>query len=580
MVEMEIRGRPGKYIKRNEDGVAFKKVPDMQDMLETRLKNSKTYIDLPFRYIMDATKTAETVEDAEKDLEEQQQRVRVAHDRDQGHRRGDQTIYVERARDDGPPNWQPAMDEMNRRLNTSEDARRQADDKRLQDELAAAQIAAQRHAEHQRLLAEVTANMQSHAHENRALREGLNRPPQVPDPLHHLREAEAHVQRQADENSRLRGAMEGQQAANLAQSAQNQGLAAFIAQHQADISQLAGQLGNGIQSAVAMFMNGASHPPPPQPQVIHVLSGGGGPGPGAPPGGVRIRRVAPAIRNTTRPAPPEPQPQEVQVSSGSGPPPGAPPGAAKIRKAVAAMKDMLPRTPSSASLPIQPASSSGEQIRLVAPAGGSDPRGGPYGGRPPPKPPPAKPPKPVPIPAPPPVPTAIEEEMRNPTASAAKAKAKALVKTKFQTPAGVVDKQKIVDHAKKWTKHGRMPQLAGYIPGTEPGPAPHVPEASQLTYKGDVDLRPKKPTRKEILAKRPMTGQTGPQLAGKRKAPDGDHPNAPNPKKGARRVEPTRPPPAPSKPSKSSVKKPAVPNFGGYPMGTPSRSRRVTVKAV
>ena len=198
------------------------------------------------------------------------------------------------------------------------------------------------------------------------------------------------------------------------------------------------------------------------------------------------------------------------------------------------------------------------------------------------KPPPAKPPKPVPTPAPPPAqPTIVEKEMKNPTASAARAKAKALVKTKFQTPAGVVDKQKIVDHAKKWTKHGRMPQLAGYIPGTEPGPAPHVPEASQLTYKGDVDNRPKKPTRKEILAKRPMTGQTGPQLAGqKRKAPDGDHPNAPNPKKGARRVEPTRPPPAKPAPPKSSLKKPAAPSSGGYPMGTPSRSKRVTIKAV
>ena len=143
--------------------------------------------------------------------------------------------------------------------------------------------------------------------------------------------------------------------------------------------------------------------------------------------------------------------------------------------------------------------------------------------------------------------------MKNPTASAAKAKAKALVKTKFETPAGVVDKQKIVDHAKKWTKHGRMPQLAGYIPGTEPGPAPHVPEASTLKY----DAKPSR----------------------KRKAV-GDHPDTPNPKKGARRVEPTRPPPAKPAPPKSSLKKPAASNSGGYPMGTPSRSRRVTVKAV
>ena len=560
-MEHEIRGRPGKYLKRNEDGTEFKKVPDMQDMLDVRLKNSKTYIDLPFRYIMDATKTAETVEDAEEDLVEQQQRVRAAQDRDQGHRRGDRTIYVERARDDGPPNWQPAVDEMNKRLNASEDARRQADDKRLQDELAAAQIAAQRHAEQQRLVAEATANMQSHAHENRLMREAMSKPPAVPDPTHHLREAEAHIQRQAGENQYLRGALEGQQSqiaqANLAQSAQNQGMAAFIAQNQADIAQLAGQLGNGIQNAFGMFMNGMSHAPPPQPQVIQVLSGGGPPPP--PPSGARIRKAAAAIKDVKLPKTqevPASRPMQHGGSSGSNNPPGGPPPPGGGR-------------------------------------GGGDPRGGPYGDRPPPKPPPSQgggifgPP------------ISAEEKKKKdelnrakwsaryedaqPAPSVAQAKAKAMVKSKFQRPAGTVS-EKVVDHAKELTKKGKKPQLAGYVPGTEPGPAPHVPEASQLTYKG-VALDNRRAKRNEVLAKRPMTGTT--KLAGaKRKATGGDHPETPHPKKGARREAPRpAPQPAPQPPPRQPPRQPALPrrqvpagpNF--RPTGYPA-PRRVTATAV
>ena len=65
-------GGSGRFIK------GFRVVSDFETLLGQELKNSKTYLALPERFVFSAIQANEAIEDAEADLADQRERVRVA----------------------------------------------------------------------------------------------------------------------------------------------------------------------------------------------------------------------------------------------------------------------------------------------------------------------------------------------------------------------------------------------------------------------------------------------------------------------------------------------------------------------
>ena len=411
----------------------FRVVSDFETLLGQELKNTKTYIALPERFVFQAIQANETVEDAEADLKEQKDRVRRATQDDHDDRGGETPMFINRARGDrgergetgapGPPgapaNLQPVIEEMTRRLGEAESARARARDLELQNEMAHLRSEQARNAEITRMAAQAAANLTSIPSEIRILQPQA---PAVPTVDHHARQALEHVSRQAADQHAATMAFVRGQAADMG------GLAGVFREGMGAVRDGLGALGGAVRDAM--------NQPPPDPPIINITTGGNPPPPPAP-GGARIA--------TKKRAKPKAKARAIAATPAPPPPPGPDAAAiaraeAEVRKAVAAAAALAPSTPQ----PQEP-----EPEARHAPASAK--------------------PKPE---------TADARKKREAASKKVESKTKP-VKPKIQKkdpPAGLSLQKGPKDHAKKLTKHGPKPVLVPQ--GVEPeAPAPSIPHS-------------------------------------------------------------------------------------------------------
>ncbi len=290
----------GKWIK------GLKKVPTFLDIAEIEAKNAKTSFWQPEFYVFQAPRIAEASSQIEKELEEQKVRVirEIHHHNDD--KMGDNPVIVRelargaqgtrgepgpRGQDgvqgmqgvDGPPgppgppgaslNLDPVIDFMERRLKEQERVREEAQNRELQNELSHIRAETERQRNISEAMARYQANLTSIPHELRAIAEAAVQRPVVVDVTHHMRQAQEHLARQAQQ--------------------QHESSMHFLQRNAHDLAQFAGHVGAGISSALDRFKPPereaiAATPPPPPP-------------PPPPPARGRVKRAARAIED--RPGP-------------------------------------------------------------------------------------------------------------------------------------------------------------------------------------------------------------------------------------------------------------------------------------
>ena len=219
--------RSGTWIK------GLKKVPTFFDIAEIEAKNAKTSFWQPEFYVFQAPRIAEASSQIERELQEQKVRVirEIHHHNDD--RMGDNPVIVrELARGaqgvrgepgprgaegtqgmqgvDGPPgppgppgaalNLDPVIDFMERRLREQAQQREEAQNRELQNELAHIRAETERQRNISEAMARYQANLTSIPHELRALAEATVQRPVVVDVTHHMRQAQEHLARQAQQN--------------------------------------------------------------------------------------------------------------------------------------------------------------------------------------------------------------------------------------------------------------------------------------------------------------------------------------------------------------------------------------------
>jgi len=315
----------------------FKKVPQYEDLLKARLSNAHKYIYLPERYVFTASHAAEGASDLEDKLAEHKQRVLSELNDHHQRRSGDTPVIISQPGPQGVPgkegqrgekgevgppgprpNLEPVIQEMTARLTAQDAVRQQARDRELQDELSRVRMEAQRHAETNRVLAQASANLTSIPTALRAL---ASRPPAA-DPTSHLREAAAHLSRQA-----------AQQAAQ-----QHQHSMEFLRRNAADLASYAAQVGGGLARALDSFK-----PPEAQPMMVTI-----NPPPPPDPDAGRIKRAA---EKTIAPPPRrDPPPGSMPGSSTDEPRisifgPPAPPGHKKKKSELEMIEDIERQIP-------------------------------------------------------------------------------------------------------------------------------------------------------------------------------------------------------------------------------------------
>ena len=415
----------------------FRVVSDFETLLGEELKNSKTYLSLPERYVFQAIQANEAIEDAEADLADQKARVRVVTQDDHDDRHSDTPTVIHRVRgergergtrgDDGTPgapgpqgpagpspNLQPVIEEMTRRLGEADAARARARDLELQNELAHLRAEQARNAEISRMAAQAAANLTGIPSEIRILQPPA---PAVPTVDHHARQALEHVSRQAADSHAATMAYVRQQAAEMG------GLAGAFSEGMGSVRDGLGALGSAVRDAMTarssdepMVVVTGGYPPPP-------------PAPGA--GRIPVRKnLKPKAKAVVAPTPPPP------------PPPPAPDAGAIARAAKEAKKAAAAAAALAPSAPQPEPEPEGEDPPLTA------------------------------------------EEREKKEARSRKlleryAKPKKLVKPKTKKddarpPAGLSLQKGVKDHHKKLTKHG--PQKPVVVPAdSPPPPAPKVP---------------------------------------------------------------------------------------------------------
>ena len=412
----------------------FRVVSDFETLLGEELKNSKTYLSLPERYVFQAIQANEAIEDAEADLADQKDRVRVVTQDDHDDRHSDTPTVIHRVRgergergtrgDDGTPgapgpqgpagpspNLQPVIEEMTRRLGEADAARARARDLELQNELAHLRAEQARNAEISRMAAQAAANLTSIPSEIRILQPPA---PAVPTVDHHARQALEHVSRQAADSHAATMAYVRQQAAEMG------GLAGAFSEGMGSVRDGLGALGSAVRDAMTarssdepMVVVTGGYPPPP-------------PAPGA--GRIPVRKnLKPKAKAkaVVAPTPPPPPPPDA----------GAIARAAKeAKKAAAAAAALAPSAPQPEPEP------EGEDPPLTAEQ-------------------------------------REKREARSRKLLERYAKPKKLVKPKTKKddpPAGLSLQKGVKDHHKKLTKHG--PQKPVVVPAdSPPPPAPKVP---------------------------------------------------------------------------------------------------------
>jgi len=296
--------RSGKWVK------GMKQIPSFLDIAEIEAKNARTSFWQPQFYVFQAPRIAEASSQIEKELEEQKVRVIREFHHHNDDRMGDNPVIVrELARGaqgvrgepgpkgqdgvqgmqgvDGPPgppgppgaslNLDPVIDFMERRLKEQERVREEAQNRELQNELSHIRAETERQRNISEAMARHQANLTSIPHELRALAEATVQRPVV-DVTHHLRQAQEHLARQAEQ--------------------QHEASMHFLQRNAQDLAQFAGQVGAGISSALDRFKPPereaiAATPPPPPP-------------PPPPPSRGRVKRAARAIEARGPYAPPTP----------------------------------------------------------------------------------------------------------------------------------------------------------------------------------------------------------------------------------------------------------------------------------
>ena len=415
----------------------FRVVSDFETLLGEELKNSKTYLALPERYVFQAIQANEAIEDAEADLADQKARVRVVTQDDHDDRHSDTPTVIHRVRgergergtrgDDGTPgapgpqgpagpspNLQPVIEEMTRRLGEADAARARARDLELQNELAHLRAEQARNAEISRMAAQAAANLTSIPSEIRILQPPA---PAVPTVDHHARQALEHVSRQAADSHAATMAYVRQQAAEMG------GLAGAFSEGMGSVRDGLGALGSAVRDAMTsrssdepMVVITGGYPPPP-------------PAPGA--GRIPVRKnLKPTAKAKAVVAPTPPPP----------PPPPAPDAGAIARAAKEAKKAAAAAAALAPSAPQPEPEPEGEDPPLTAEQ-------------------------------------REKKEARSRKLLERYAKPKKLVKPKTKKddpPAGLSLQKGVKDHHKKLTKHG--PQKPVVVPAdSPPPPAPKVP---------------------------------------------------------------------------------------------------------
>ena len=428
----------------------FRVVSDFETLLGQELKNSRTYMALPERFVFQALQANEAIEDAEADLADQKERVRIVTQNDHDDRHGNTPVVIQRVQgergDPGPPgppgvgnpgppgppgppgtpgvgvpgppgppgtppNLQPVIEEMTRRLGEADAARARARDLELQNELAHLRAEQARNAEISRMAAQAAANLTSIPSEIRILQPPA---PAVPTVDHHARQALEHVSRQAADSHAATMAYVRQQAAEMG------GLAGAFSEGMGSVRDGLGALGSAVRDAMTarssdepMVVVTGGYPPPP-------------PAPGA--GRIPVRKnLKPKAKAVVAPTPPPPP----------APDAGAIARAAKeAKKAAAAAAALAPSAPQPEPEP------EGEDPPLTAEQ-------------------------------------REKKEARSRKLLERYAKPKKLVKPKTKKddarpPAGLSLQKGVKDHHKKLTKHG--PQKPVVVPAdSPPPPAPKVP---------------------------------------------------------------------------------------------------------
>ena len=454
----------GKWIK------GLKKIPTFLDIAEIEAKNAKTSFWQPEFYVFQAPRIAEASSQIERELEEQKVRVirEIHHHHDD---RMDETPVVVRemargaqgVRGDpgprgsegmqgvegprgppGPPgaalNLDPVIDLMERRLREQAQQREEAQNRELQNELSHIKAETERQRNISEAMVRHQANLTSIPHELRAMADATRRPVVV-DVTHHLRQAQEHLARQAQQ--------------------QHDASMHFLQRNAQDLAQFAGQVGAGISSALDRFKPRereaiAATPPPPPP-------------PPPPPARGRVKRAAREIEDRGPHPPPTPVP-----------PPGSMPGSSTDTPGMLAptsgvMSLDLPRTlkPGGPSrtfdfggpVPPEQRGSAHVERHYI----GDD----------------EKKPKP---------------KTKIPTGKFVK---NVSAKMKKQKAAGVSQQVSVPDHQEKLTKNGKKTIVTAVE--HEDKPEPHVQPTRDIDYtKGTKRKDAPPPPKRSILRKRPL----------------------------------------------------------------------------
>ena len=465
----------GKWIR------GLKRVPTFLDIAEIEAKNAKTSFWQPEFYVFQAPRIAEASSQIEKELEEQKIRVITEiHHHHEKRMGGDHPVIVRemgargaqgvegqrgaRGQDgargtqgpQGPPgaalDLNPVIGLLERRLKEQAQQREEAQQRELQNELSHIRAETERQRNISEAMARYQANLTSIPHELRAMADATlpRERPVIVDVTHHLRQAQEHISRQAQQ--------------------QHEASMHFLQRNAHDLAHFAGQIGAGISSALDRFK-------PPEREAITVTTPAPPPPP-PPPARGRVKRAAREIEDRGPHPVPHPVPRR--------PPPGSMPGSSTdmLAPASGVMTLDLPRTlkPDGPSRtfdfggPVEPALRGGgaEQHYI----GDDDEK---------------KKPK-----------------AKIPTGRFVKNVSAKLKREKKQKQAGVSQQVTIPDHQEKLTKHGKKPVVT--VVEHEDKPVPHVPAAKDLDY--DSQLRGTKrkdappPPKRSILRKRPL--ESGP----------------------------------------------------------------------
>jgi len=164
---------------------------------------------------------------------------------------------------------------MERRLKEQERVREEAQNRELQNELSHIRAETERQRNISEAMARYQANLTSIPHELRAIAEATVQRPVVVDVTHHMRQAQEHLARQAQQ--------------------QHESSMHFLQRNAHDLAQFAGQVGAGISSALDRFK-------PPEREAIQVTPPP--PPPPPPPARGRVKRAARAIEDRGPYAPP------------------------------------------------------------------------------------------------------------------------------------------------------------------------------------------------------------------------------------------------------------------------------------